>query len=113
MTNDPVLVDLLAKIDARRAVLAHAAAVLQAIDAEIGACPFICPELRDRAALPHPEALRLRASIIAAIGSMNLRKLGWLFASFEGKDLGGLEVHRMGHERSGEIWKVVAAGLSR
>lgn len=86
-----------------------AACLLREIAAAIGERLFTSAELAAHAELP--EAAALHAGILTAVGSASPRRIGKWLSRHEGRNLGGLAVHRIDDERAGLVWKVVAAGL--
>jgi hypothetical protein len=86
------------------------AGLLRAISAAVGDNYFNSSQLAAHAALP--DAAALHAALMEVIGAVDSRKIGKLLARIEGREIGGLEVHRLSSkDRNGVIWKVVAAGL--
>ena len=49
----------------------------------------------------------LSAAIIGAAGILNARAVGKVLKKWEGVDVGGLQVQRLGLDAAGVIWKVV------
>lgn len=79
--------------------------LLRAIHARVADRVFVAPELIEYAEISDAE--ELRSAILAAVGSLNARKLGKLFARVEGEDLGGYRLRRVGTDRAGITWQVV------
>lgn len=53
-----------------------------------------------------PERRRLRTAIEATCGEVSARKLGKLFARWQGKVIAGLRVDAIGDDSSGKLWRV-------
>ncbi|SRR6266699_2133204 len=70
---------------------------------------FTSAELSAHAQLTEPECVALCAAIVGAVGSLNPRRIGKFLHHIEGHSFGGLSVHRLGADRNGAIWKIVAA----
>lgn len=51
-----------------------------------------------------PEAVNLRAALIALAGTFSPRRLGKMLRRLEGQDISGYRVERCGQERDGIIW---------
>jgi hypothetical protein len=49
----------------------------------------------------------LSSAIIGTAGTLNARALGKVLKKWEGVDVGGLQVQRLGLDAAGVIWKVV------
>ena len=64
--------------------------LLRAIVATAGRVAFSSAELVEHAALP--PAATLRAAIVAAVGTVNPRRLGKVLRAIEGREIGGLQV---------------------
>ena len=78
--------------------------LLRAIAATAGRVAFSSAELVEHAALP--PAATLRAAIVAAVGTVNPRRLGKVLRAIEGREIGGLQVVREGTDREGVVWRV-------
>lgn len=83
-----------------------AADMLRAIRANCGEYVFTCADLVEHATLPAAEDLR--AAIVTAVGSLSPRRIGKALAALEGRDIGGLSVHRLGSGRDGVEWRVAS-----
>jgi len=72
---------------------------------------FTAAEAVEHALLPEPEFEPLRAAIIAAVGSLDARRLGKCLRRIEnaGRSISGLAVHRLRADRNGAVWKIVEA----
>lgn len=80
------------------------AALLLAIRAAVGEYVFTCADLVEHAALP--AAADLQGAIVAAIGSLQPRRIGKALRAIDGCDVEGLTVRRHGSGRDGVEWKV-------
>lgn len=67
----------------------------------------------DRAHDRRPINVRLRSAIEAACGEVSARKLGKIFAKWEGLDIAGLKIDAVGADSDGILWRVSAAKLIR
>lgn len=83
---------------------AQTAELLRVMRAAVGARVFNSVHLARHAALP--AAAGLRAAIVAAVGSLNPRRIGKALRAFEGRDIEGLTVRRVGEDRDGAIWMI-------
>lgn len=79
-----------------------AANLLRLIATFAGDRAFSARELVDHAKLP--TSSDLLAAIVAAVGTVNPRKLGKCLRRLEGLDLDGLRLEVVGVDRSGLIW---------
>jgi hypothetical protein len=68
---------------------------------------FTTAELAAHASLP--ENGRLRAAIEAACGEVSARKLGKIFAKWEGVDIASLQADCIGSDPAGILWRVSPA----
>lgn len=58
------------------------------------------------------DAEELRGAILAAVGSLNPRRLGKRFAAIEGEEHDGYRLRRVGADRGGICWQVVRVSES-
>jgi hypothetical protein len=79
-------------------------APLRAIRAVVGDRAFSVSELLVHAAIPEGESLR--SAIVVLAGALNARKVGKLFRTIEGLDIGGLRVERIDADRDGVVWRL-------
>jgi len=85
-------------------------ALLAAIHARVGDAVFVSPELVEFALVAAAE--ELRDAILAAVGSLNPRRLGRRFAEVEGEEHDGYRLRRVGADRDGICWQVVRVSES-
>jgi hypothetical protein len=81
--------------------------LLRAIVAMLGDRMFCATDLFTR--IPAPADAALRGAIIRACGAASPRRLGKRLKLYEGIDVEGLAVIRLGAERDGTVWQVVDA----
>ena len=78
--------------------------LLRAIHARVADRVFVAPELIEYAEISDAE--ELRSAILAAVGSLNPRKLGKRFAEIEAEEAAGYRLRRVGMDRAGTLWQV-------
>lgn len=84
--------------------------LLRAIHARVADRVFVAPELIEYAEISDAE--ELRSAILAAVGSLNARRLGKRFAEIEGEEIDGYRLRRVGADRGGICWQVVRVSES-
>ena len=80
--------------------------LLRAIADIVGDHGFTAADLLLR--VPPPADAPLRRAIVRAVRAESPRRIGKLLKRYEGADVAGLRVVRVGVERDGIVWQVVA-----
>jgi len=85
-------------------------ALVAAIHGRVADRVFVAPELVEFAEVAAAE--ELRGAILAAVGSLNPRRLGKRLAEIEGEEIDGYRLRRVGADRGGICWQVVRVSES-
>src|SRR5687767_1868117 len=80
--------------------------LLHVIAETVGDNLFTCSDLLLR--IPAPNDAAMRAAILQAVGVESPRRIGKLLKRYEGLEAGGFRIIRVGQERDGVLWQVVA-----